>query len=455
MTRRWALALAAALCLGAATELTLASEPAGEARQTLPVGSARWEHATTNLPPARMAHALFYDPVLGATIAAGGRPVNDDGASLSDTWAWDGTSWASIAAGLPRRGFISGAFDTERGSGLIYGGLDRSAWGAEYFSDILEQRGHGAWSRRGGLPGSRSGAGLAYDGARGATILFGGFDGSHWHDDIWEWNGATWVRRCNSALCREMRPSARENAVFVYDPARRVTLLFGGWGEDQALGETWTWNGSSWSQRLPPVSPSARYGCGAAYDPSTRRIFLFGGVTERGEVNELWAWDGATWEQLAQTNGPAARRDVRLAWDTVRRRGVLFGGRSGASPVDFWELSLVGNGCSSDEECHDHVCLDGFCGRDAPAPHADAGVVEGVVEGSGGESSTSGAAGASRSVDGGSVWPEASTAPVEGLGATPRGDDSFYGCAVGRGSRGAPALWLGSIAAFSLLRRRR
>lgn len=449
MKRRWVLSIALGSSLGFATELA----PASEAAPAPSLGRARWEQASTNLPPARMGHALFYDPVLAVTIAAGGRPVDDAGASLSDTWAWDGTSWASMAAGLPRRGFISGAFDTERGFGLVYGGLDRSARGVEYFADILEQRGHGAWSRRGGLPGSRSGAGLAYDDARGATILFGGFDGSHFQDDIWEWNGATWVRRCNSAHCRDMRPSARDSAIFVYDPARRVTLLFGGWGGDQALGETWTWNGSTWSQRLPPVSPSARYGCGAAYDPSTRRILLFGGVTERGEVNELWAWDGATWEQLPQTNGPAPRRDVRLAWDTGRRRGILFGGRSDTSPVDFWELSLVGNVCTSDEECHHAACVDGFCGGEPTASQVDAG----VVEGSGGQSSTSspsGAAGASRSVDGGSL-PEASTDPVESSSGGPRGADSFYACAVGRGSSGAPALWLGGIAALSLLRRRR
>lgn len=455
MTRQWAPCLALGLCFGCG-ELPPTGEALGTARQALSLGEVVWEEAATNLPSARMGHALFYDPVLAATIAAGGRPVDDAGPSLSDTWAWDGTSWASVAAGLPPRGFISGAFDSGRGIGLTYGGLDRSAWGTDYFSDILE-RGHGAWSPRSGLPGSRSGTGLAYDEARGATILFGGFDGTAWYNDIWEWNGATWVRRCTSARCRQMRPSARDNAVFVYDPARQVTLMFGGFGEGQALGETWTWNGSTWSQRLPPISPSARYGGAAAYDPSTRRVFLFGGVTEQGEVDELWAWDGSTWEQLAQTNAPTARRDARLAWDTGRRRGVLFGGRSGTSSVDFWELSLLGNGCTSDDECHEGACIDGFCGGPPPASDVDGGAGSAALPaaGSGGGGGASGrgglgsgAAGASGSADGGSLPSDESVAPSSR-------DDSFYGCTVGRGSRSVCWLWLGSLAALSLLRRSR
>ena len=173
--------------------------------------------------------------------------------------------------------------------------------------------------------------------------------------------------------------------MFVYNPARQVTLLFGGFGDGAVLGETWVWNGSTWSQRLPPVSPSARHGCAAAYDPSTQRIFVFGGVSAEGETNELWAWDGTTWELVTQSAGPAARRDARLAWDTARKRAVLFGGRSGDGAVDFWELSLTGNGCISDDDCHTDTCIEGLCGGPPPEPELDAGPGGGRSEaGSGG-----------------------------------------------------------------------
>jgi hypothetical protein len=385
------------LCGAFAGGIGCQPEPAGNesvigtTHQALSASSVHWEQKTIGSPPPRMGHALIYDDARGLTIAAGGRPVADTGVSLSDTWAWDGQSWASLAAGLPARGFISGTFDSARQISLIYGGLDQPGASPVYLSQILE-RGTGAWVSRSGFPGARSGAVLAYDAARATTLLFGGFDGDDWRNDIWEWDGSGWTERCNSAPCNLLRPSVRENSVFVYDPVRQVTLLFGGFGEGIVRGETWTWNGSTWSQRLPPTSPSARHASAAAYDPTTRRIFMFGGVSDGGETNELWTWDGTTWEPLTRGDGAGPRRDARLAWDTARRRGVLFGGRSGGGDVDFWEFWLTGNACGSDDECHQDTCIEAFCGGPPPEPELDAGAAG--TGGSGGGGGSTGEAGA-------------------------------------------------------------
>ncbi|MEO8181354.1 MAG: hypothetical protein ABI895_21160 [Deltaproteobacteria bacterium] len=466
----------AALCsLGCGSEPPQGAASIGSARQALSLGSVLWEQKTIGAPPARMGHTLVYDAARAVTLAAGGRPAADTGASFSDTWAWDGRSWASVAAGLPARGFITGTYDSGRGVSLTYGGLDVPATARVYFSQVLE-RGAGAWILRSGFPGNRSGAGLSYDSARAVTTLFGGFDGIRWRNEIWQWNGTDWLERCNVAPCNQMRPSVRENAVFVYDPARQVTLLFGGFGDGAVRGETWTWDGSTWSQRLPPASPSPRHSCAAAYDPSTQRIFVFGGVRDDGETNELWAWDGTTWEQRTQTEGPAARRDARLAWDTARKRGVLFGGRSGSSEVDFWELSLTGNSCSTEDECHNDSCIEGICGGPPPEPEVDAG----PLDGSGGASSAAdsgGSAGASGSAGdetnpGGSAgngdsnagepslpWDPGPAAPPEdspalaaarGAGAT-----SFYSCSSAPAGEQPTGNWLFTLVLLSACRRRR
>jgi hypothetical protein len=447
------------------------------AHQAVSRGAVVWEKQETTMPPARMGHALLYDSVRAVTVAAGGRPVNDGGVSLSDTWSWDGLSWASIAAALPPRGFIAGTFDSGRGISLTYGGVDRPTFTPQFFSQIVE-RADGAWSLRSGFPGARSTTGLTYDAGRAVTVLFGGFDGHDWHNDIFEWDGTFWRERCTDPPCELVRPSVRENAVFVYDPARQVTLLFGGFGDYEARAETWTWDGSTWTQRLPSVSPSARYGCAAAYDPSTRRILMFGGTTADGDVNELWAWDGSTWEQLEQQSGPTPRRDVRLAWDTTRKRGVLFGGRAGTQAVDFWELSLAGNSCTGDEECHRDLCIDGLCGGPRPTPEVDGGdgggtgTPQGGAGGAAGHSSDNGGSAGSGSENGGSstggevaegvpdagnTTPEAPGSP----GATPAPASStvaahrtsFYGCAMSAGisSSAWPA---GAGWAMLVLRRR-
>jgi hypothetical protein len=478
--RVFSLCLAVSPWFGCGPEAAPAPASLGHTRQALSLGTVVWEKRTTSLPPARMGHALIYDSVRAVSVAAGGRPVNDAGVSLSDTWVWDGQSWASIAAGMPNRGFIAGAFDSKRGISLTYGGVNRPTFTPQYFSQILE-RGTGAWTLLSGFPGARSTTGLAYDEAREVTVLFGGFDGNNWHNDLFEWNGSFWIERCSDLPCRPVRPSVRESPVFVYDPARQVTLLFGGFGDYEPRDETWTWDGATWTQRLPPVSPSARYGCAAAYDPATQRIFVFGGITDEGEVDELWAWDGSTWEQLDQTMGPTRRRDARLAWDTARKRGVLFGGRAGTQAVDFWELSLAGNPCTTDDQCHRQVCSDGFCGGPPASPELDAGSAgqggtsggapSGGSGGSGGAAGTSAENGGSESApagggaapttitrDGGSPLSDAPAEPE--LPAAPTvqaasGRASFYGCAVKPGAGASAWLASGCLALLIALRRRR
>jgi hypothetical protein len=46
------------------------------------------------------------------------------------------------------------------------------------------------------------------------------------------------------------------------------------------LGDTWTWDGSNWTQRVPAISPAIRYGAGIAGDVATGDVVLFGATTE-------------------------------------------------------------------------------------------------------------------------------------------------------------------------------
>jgi hypothetical protein len=71
---------------------------------------------------------------------------------------------------------------------------------------------------------------MAYDAARGVTVLFGGRDNVHNYGETWEWNGAAWTQRAVSC------PSARESHAMAHATARGATVPFGGY----AIGsETW------------------------------------------------------------------------------------------------------------------------------------------------------------------------------------------------------------------------
>src|SRR5262249_12266836 len=127
---------------------------------------------------------------------------------------------------------------------------------------------------------------LAYDSARGVTVLFGGTGYADYLADTWEWDGTTWTQRISG-------PSARTLHAMAYDSARRVTVLFGGTGAGY-LADTWEWDGVNWMQRSPSSNPPGRIYHALAYDSARGVTVLFGG---RGNgsatpLGDTWEWDG-------------------------------------------------------------------------------------------------------------------------------------------------------------------
>ena len=107
-----------------------------------------------------------------------------------------------------------------------------------------------AWNVRPALgPSARYHHAMAYDAARGVTVLFGGLTPTS-SAETWEWNGSSWSSRSVSG------PSARNGHGMVFDPARGETLLFGGWNYTTLTNDTWAWNGTAWTQRATSRPPT-------------------------------------------------------------------------------------------------------------------------------------------------------------------------------------------------------
>ena len=65
-----------------------------------------------------------------------------------------------------------------------------------------------------------------------------------------------------------------------YDAATGTIVLFSGDGTLGVLGDTWTWDGSTWTKQAPAASPPARSGASMAYDAATGTVVLFGGARQ-------------------------------------------------------------------------------------------------------------------------------------------------------------------------------
>ncbi len=132
---------------------------------------------------------------------------------------------------------------------------------------------------------------MAYDGATGTVVVFGGCcAGSGQLADTWTWDGTTWMQQHPAAS-----PPARYHAAMAYAGATGTVVLFGGAYEQigavELLGDTWTWDGTTWTQQAPAVHPSTRYFASMADDGATGTAVLFGGINRHGRtLAETLTW---------------------------------------------------------------------------------------------------------------------------------------------------------------------
>jgi len=165
---------------------------------------------------------------------------------------------------------------------------------------------------------------MAYDQATSSDVLFTA------SGQTWTWNGTAWAQQ--SPL---HAPSPRVRASIGYDVAHGTVVLFGGCPQTPCttyLDDTWTWNGTDWTQQAPTLSPPARGGAAMAWDNAAGRLMLFGGYMGFGVFfGDTWAWSGTTWTELTANfvtvaAGPSPRAFAQMADDEANNSVVLFGG---------------------------------------------------------------------------------------------------------------------------------
>ena len=203
-------------------------------------------------------------------------------------------------------------------------------------------------------PPVRYAASMAYDPATAQIVLFGGIGDDNYAslNDTWTWNGTTWTQKSPATI-----PATRFGASMAYDPATAQMVLFDGDDNDTTiLGDTWTWNGSTWTQISPSTSPPARWGASMVYDQATSQLVLFGGDGS-AYFNDTWTWNGTTWTELFPPTNPPARWSASMDYDPATLQIVLFGGvvNGGNLTGDTWAyeaentyaVTYNGNGSTS------------------------------------------------------------------------------------------------------------
>ncbi len=212
-------------------------------------------------------------------------------------------------------------------------------------------------------PEARRGAGMAFDeaaGPNGATVMFGGYNGTSHYANTWLWSGKAWSKAA------EVGASARRLPAMAYDSARAMTVMFGGYDGTSTLSDTWEWNGSTWTKKAPRTVPGPRYGAGMVYDANRGVMVMFGGQSTLNatELNDTWEYDGLDWTERHPATSPPLRFGPAMAYDSTRMRVVLFGGSAASTPLaDTWEFDgAVWSLRASTGPSARYACIAGFFG---------------------------------------------------------------------------------------------
>lgn len=154
--------------------------------------------------------------------------------------------------------------------------------------------------------------------------------------DTWTWDGAAWKQAPRAG------PWARYGAAIAYDAAHNNYVLFGGQTDNGASDETWTWDGHQWSETSPTHKPRARRLTTMAYDPEQKVVVLYGGLiqtsAEGTAASDTWTWDGSDWTEVAATDAVPGQR-IGASMVTTSTGVVLFGGSVGPNSdffADAW-----------------------------------------------------------------------------------------------------------------------
>lgn len=200
-------------------------------------GSVWTELHPSHHPVARAGHAMAFDAARGEVVLFGGDEVDSldmVGPYLNDTWVWNGMDWElKSPANSPAARFRHAmTYDANRQRVVLFGGDD----GHGTLSDTWEWDGTDWIQITTPLhPSNRRACGMTYDSRRKKVVLQGGELGYGYSQETWEYDASGWTQ------VEATNPPDTNALVMAYDSARGETVLFTG----EQPGATYVYDGES------------------------------------------------------------------------------------------------------------------------------------------------------------------------------------------------------------------
>src|SRR6185436_17877621 len=156
--------------------------------------------------------------------------------------------------------------------------------------------------------------------------------------DTWTFDGTTWTE-----VTPPLSPPARAGGLMAFDVPSQKLVLYGGFDGGAYLGDTWLWDGatSTWTAASSLAAPPAVTGPQVFTDPRSGTVVMFGGFDGDRYQGDTWRWSGEGWNRLHPANAPTARSTAITGLDPARKTVVMFGGLADVNPWNTWEWDGV------------------------------------------------------------------------------------------------------------------
>ncbi|QQR92045.1 MAG: hypothetical protein IPJ88_14200 [Myxococcales bacterium] len=213
-------------------------------------------------------------------------------------YEYDGSSWSTLCNGCaPGTRYGHGfAYDSVRDVVVLFGGVT----GANSESNELWEWDGSSWTQvspLGSVPAVRQGVSMTYDSSRSRVVIFGGYDSpATYYNDTYEYDGLSWYGPFTPATRPPVRYDDSAQLAFVnndaQDPAlRNRVILYGGLNSSSFYDDMWSWDGSSWLEfGSNDGTGTKRYASAVVYDGGSGRLLVIGGY-DGSELSGTYQYD--------------------------------------------------------------------------------------------------------------------------------------------------------------------
>lgn len=287
--------------------------------------------------PSRNDLPAAYVPTTGRTY------VLDSNGIL----AWDGSSWQSVTSiydSIPYYYFLHHfvAWDAMRERLVVhYGGGGTTQISLLELTAPLQAQ----WNTYAdNVLVARVAATLVHDTMRHTNLLYGGgvtggTPSPQPSGDLWRMSQPPSTPSWQLKPALATQPTARLYSDMAFEASTGRMVLCAGQGPSGPRNDTWTFDGSTWTNHGASATVTPRAQPALCYAPGIGTVLFGGGIYPNTYHNDTWLFSGTQWLATPIFGAPPSRMGHDMVWASSWNCMVMFGGYNGSTLGDTWCLT--------------------------------------------------------------------------------------------------------------------